>query len=178
VQITFVGTRTLNPTITRKTGPSAAKDPNTQEGVSTSTDLQRLRYLKADITGISTDFESLKITQKNNIEAQKQIARLGAKHLNHGEHETMAEADVIFTSTEVIKMVRSNETGSLDILMRNPDFGALYEIQALTLDSSGRKLEKNRGVKITSKSTGHQKKLSTDSLSVFAFLPALPDDAA
>ena len=178
VRITFVGTRTLNPTATRKTGPATAKDPNTQEGVSTSTDLQRLRYLKADETGISTDFESLKITQKNNLDPQKQLARLGAKRLNHGEHEAAIEADVIFTSTQVIKMVRSNETGSLDILMRNPDFGALYELQALTVDAAGRKLEKNKGVTITSKATGFQKKLSTDSLSVFAFLPALPEDSA
>jgi hypothetical protein len=176
VDAQFIGTRSLPITGTRLTGPSAALDPNTNLGVSTSTDLMRLRVSNADETGISTDFQSLKITVKNNVSPQKQIGELGATKMNTGDHEVMVEADVIFTSADVINAIRDNRDATLDILMRNGDFGALLDVQAMTIDSGDRKLEKNKSVIIASKATGFENSLtgSTESLSVFAFLPS-PD---
>lgn len=176
LSLTFVGTRTLNPTETRKDGPEDALDPVCQEGVSTSTDLQRLRMVDVDEVGIGTDFESLKITNKNNVAGQKQLGALGARRHNHGEHMVSVDAEVIFTTTEIITAVRDNRAAAMDILIRNPDFGALIDVQSMTLDSAGKKLEKNKGVTIASKATGFQTGISTNSLTVFAYLPPIPEE--
>lgn len=174
----FVGTRALQFTATRKTGPSSAIDPVSKLGVSTATDLQRLRVLDEDSLGISTALSSAKITINNNISPEKQLAKLGARIMNQGTHQEMYEADVIFTSSDVIDAVRSNVTCSVDTLARNGDFGALWDLQAMTLDSAGRKLEKNKSIKIASKGTGHEhdKSGSTGSLSYFAFCPPADED--
>lgn len=176
MNLSFVGCRTRNPTPNRVTGPSSALDPTTEAGVSTSTDLQRLRIAGTDEVGIATDFTSLKVTDKNNVTAQKQLGRLGARRLNQGKHTSMIEAEVIFTDSDVILAVRDNRDAALDILMRNEDFGALLDVQRLTLDSSDPKMERDKIVGITSKATGFQHRLSTDSLSVFAYLPELPEE--
>lgn len=175
INATFVGTRTLPITSARKTGPSTARDAVAVAGLSTATDLMRLRISNVDETGISTDFQSLKITVKNNVSPQKQLGQLGARFMNQGKHLVMVEADVIFTSSEVIDAVADNRECTLDVLMRNGDFGALLDIQALTLMSSDRKFEKDKSVMIMSKGQGHRNNLtgSTESLSVFAYLPAV-----
>ena len=176
MSLTFVGTRCLNPTASRKTGPSTALDPTTDSGVSTATDLQRLRVTGTDELGISTDFQSLKITDKNNVSPQKQLAALGARLMNQGKHTVAVEADVIFTDSEVIEAVRDNRDACLDILMRNEDFGALLDVQKMTVDSVDRKFERDKTVTLDTKAMGNQDGLSTDSLSVFAWLPELPED--
>lgn len=179
VNATFTGTRTLKLTAARKTGPSAAKNPNASGGISTATDLLRLRIAGVDELGISSDFQMLKVTVKNNVSPQKQLGKLGARLMNQGKHTETVEADCIFVTPDAIDAVRDNRDATLDILMRNGDFGALLDIQAMTLDSSDRKLEKDKSVIISSKTTGHQHDLtgSTASLSVFAFLPAPDLDA-
>lgn len=176
INLTFVGTRSLNPTTTRKAGPADALEPSTDDGVSTSVDLQRLIVDDVDDVGIGTDFMSLKITQKNNISPRKQLGKLGARDLNQGKHTVMAEADVYFTTDQLISAVKDRRDARLDILSRNADFGALYDLQALTLDSADKKLERDKSVQITSKMAGHQYTTSTDALTVFGFLPALPED--
>jgi hypothetical protein len=174
--LSFVGCRTRKPTSTRITGPSTALDPNTDSGVSTSTDIQRLRVSGADEAGITTDFISLKIVDKNGITPQKQLGKLGARLLNQGKHTCMVDADLIFTDADVIRAVRDNRDGCLDVLMRNEDFGCLLDVQRLTLDTNDRKFEKDKIMSISSKMSGFQNKLSTDSLSVFAWLPELPEE--
>lgn len=173
VSAKFVGTKTPNISTTRNTGPSTAVDPSTKTGISTAQDLARLQIANVDETGVSTDFESLKITVKNNVSPQKELGTLGATLLNVGKHEVMIEADLIFTNDQPILAVRDNRDMTLAMLMRNGDFGALLDVQSFTLDSTDRKLEKNKSVKLTSKGTGHQNDVtgSTDSLSLFAFVP-------
>lgn len=175
INASFVGTRSLNPTATRKTGPSTALDPNTQAGLSTSTDLQRIRVDGVDDVGISSDLQSVKVTTKNNISPQKQLGKLGARLMNQGKHTQMADLDVIFVDDQIIKAVKDNRDVRLDVLARNEDFGCLLDVQTMTLDTSDKKLEKDKSVMISSKATGHQNVLSTASLSVFAFLPPLPE---
>lgn len=178
VNASFVGTRTLAITPTRKTGPATARNPNANAGVSTATNLMRLRIDAVDDTGISTDFTNLKVTVKNNVSPQKQLAQLGANKMNIGKHMVMVEASCIFTSPEVINAIRANTECRLDILMRNEDFGALLDVQSMTLDAGDRKLEKDKSITIESKATGYQNPLSgsTDSMSIFAYLPPEPVD--
>ncbi len=174
----FVGTRTMNPTATRKTGPADALNPNTNLGVSTATDLLRLRMVNADESGISTDFQNLKVTSTNGVTAEKSLGELGAIFMNIGKHKAAIDATCIFTNDAIIKGVRDNRTCSLDVMMRNGDFGALLDVQSLTLDSADRKLERDKSVLIDSKAMGFQDELtgSTESLSVFAYLPPIVAD--
>jgi hypothetical protein len=174
----FVGTKTLNPTTSRKTGPSAAINPSTNLGVSTATDLLRLRMSNVDESGISTDFQSLTVTSTNGVSAEKQLAELGATKMNIGKHKAMVDAACIFTSSDVIKAVKDNRDAALDVMMRNADFGALLDVQSMTLDSADRKLERDKSVIVDSKASGFQDKLtgSTESLSVFAYLPPIVAD--
>lgn len=175
INTVFKGTQTLALTASRKTGPSAALNPIGTNGVSTATDLQRLRVSELDETGISTDFTSLKLMFKNNVSPEKQLARLGASIMNVGKHMVSVEADCIFTDAGVMNAVRNNTTCTLDVLARNDDFGALIDIQSLTLDSDDRKMEKDKSIKVTSKGTGFEnnQSASTSSCSVFAYLPTI-----
>lgn len=180
VNASFVGTHTQPITDVRKDGPADARDPETQAGVSTATNLVRLFIQDADENGIATDFQSLKISVKNNVSPQKQLASLPARIMNVGQHTEMMEASVIFTTPEVINAIRKRTESNLGVLMRNEDFGALIHMQALTFDSGDRKLERNKAVVIDSKGSGYKQQLtgSTGSLTVFGHLPAWPDPDA
>jgi hypothetical protein len=174
VNFGMIGTNTADPKTARETGPSTALNPVTNLGVSTATDIMRLRMSNVDETGISTDFTSLKITLKNNCEPEKQLGTLGAVLINVGKFEVMVEADVIFTSDQVIKGIRDNRTCALDVAMRNADFGALLDVTSMTLDEGDRKFETNKSVGISAKTTGFQDAILgyTASLSVFPYLPS------
>jgi len=177
INASFIGTHTQKPTVTRKTGPASAIEPNANAGVSTATDIQRLRISDADELGVASDLQSLKITIKNNVSPQKQLARLGAGHMNYGSQDVSVETEIIFTDDEPILAVVDNRPCNLDVLVRNDDFGALIDIQAMTFDTTDRKLEKNKSIILTSKTTGYMDNLSgsTGSLSMFGYLPRLPD---
>lgn len=172
----LVGTKTLPMTTTRKTGASAALDPVTQSGASTSTDLQRLRLDNIDETGITTDLSNLSITTNNNVSPEKQLARLGAGIMNEGDHTAKWESDVIFTNPDVIDAVRDNRTTRFDVLMRTDEFGAGLDIRSMTLDAAPLKMERNKSIKIGSQGMGFmdRKSGSTTGLSMFSYLPPLP----
>lgn len=178
VNATFVGTHTLPLTSSRKTGPSTAKNPNANAGISTATDLFRVRIMGLDELGISTDMQSAKLMIKNNVTAQKQLAQLGATKMNQGQHVETLEATVIFTSREIIEAVRNNRESVFDVLMHNSDFGAMLNVEAMTLDASDPNFERQKSVLINSKATGHQNDLSgsTGSMSVFGYIPNLDED--
>ncbi len=176
---TMMGMQTPNPTATRKTGPDSAKDANTNTGVSTSTDIARIRIDDIDDVGISTDFENAKISIKNNITPQKQIGTLGSTKMINGQCALTCDLTIIFTTTEAIKAVRDNRTCHMDILMRNPDFGMMLDVHSMTLDTADKKLEKNKAITLGVKTTGFQdaKSGSTFGLSMFAWLPQPPDSS-
>jgi hypothetical protein len=173
-QMTFTGTTSQDPVTARDTGPSIALNPVTNLAVSTATDLMRLRISNVDETGISTDFTSIKLTVKNNVSPEKQLGTLGATKINVGKFEVMVEADLIFTSDDVIKAVHDNRIGTMDVAMRNGEFGFLLDIASMSIDDTGRKFETNKSVIISTKTTGFQDATLgyTMSGSVFAYLPA------
>lgn len=173
-QMTFTGTSSQDPTTVRAAGPAAALNPVTNLALSTATDLMRLRISNVDETGISTDFTSIKLTVNNNVEPEKQLGTLGASKMNVGKFEVSVEADLIFTSDDVIKAVHDNRVCNMDVAMRNGDFGLLLDVASMSIDSTGRKFETNKSVTITTKTTGYQDATLgyTMSGSVFAYLPA------
>jgi hypothetical protein len=174
ISASFVGTTTNDPTTARFTGPSTAINPVTNLALSTATDLMRLQVANTDETGISTDFQSIKLTIKNNVEPEKQLGTLGATKMNVGVFEVMLEADVIFTSDQVIVGVHDNRTTAGCFALRNNDFGMLFDLTSMTLDDVNRKLEKNKSVIINTKASGFQDATLGFVLggSVFAFLPS------
>jgi hypothetical protein len=172
-QMLFTGTTSADPTVTRVTGPSAAPTPVTNLAVSTATDLMRLRISNTDETGISTDFTNIKITVKNNVAPEKQLGTLGATKMNVGKFEVMVDADLIFTSDDVIKAVHDNRVAVMDVAMRNGDFGLLLDVSSMSIDDTQRKFETNKSVVIVSKGTGFQDATLGFTMggSVFAYLP-------
>lgn len=173
-QMTFTGTTSQDPTTARAAGPSTALNPVTNLALSTATDLMRLRISNVDETGISTDFTNIKITVANNVEPEKQLGTLGAQKMNVGKFEVHVEADLIFTSDDVIKAVHDNRVANMDVAMRNGDFGLLLDVASMSIDDAGRKFETNKSVTISTKTTGFQDATLgyTMSGSVFAYLPA------
>ena len=173
-QMKFMGTTSLDPATARVTGPSIAINPVTNLAVSTSTDVMRLRVSNTDETGISTDFQSCKMTIKNNISPEKELGQLGAKLMNVGRFEVMVEMDVIFTSDQVIKAIHDNRQASMDIGLRNGDFGVLLDLSSMSIDSGDRKFEKNKSVVIQAKTTGFQDPTLSFTLgaSIFPYLPS------
>lgn len=171
--VTLTGTKTDDITSSRLTGPNIARNAVCNLAVSTAVDLMHLRMQEYDETGISTDFVSLGLTFRNNVDPEKELGTLGADTINVGKFEVEIEAEVIFTNNDVINGIRDNRTVRMDVIMRNPDFGMVLDIPSMTLDSGGRKLEANKSVKITSKLMGFQDPTLgyTASASVFAYLP-------
>jgi hypothetical protein len=173
VDLAFIGTNTPDPTATQATGASTALNPQTQVAVSTATDLPRMRIEKTDESGRFTDFKSLKVTFKNNVTPEKQLGTLGASIMQLGDFEVELEADVIFTSSDVIERIRDNATVQFDVAMRNGDFGALVDIMSMSIDEGDRNFQTNMSVTIKSKCTGFQDAVlgSTAGVSVFGYLP-------
>lgn len=172
--MTFTGTVTADPTTARVTGPSIATNPVTQVAVSTATDLMRMRVSNVDETGISTDFQSIKLTLKNNVMPEKQLGTLGAKIMNVGRFEANIEAEVIFSSDQIIIGIHDNRIAAMDVALRNGDaFGCLIDISSLSIDDGNRKFESNKSVLISSKMSGYQDAVQNFvcGISMFGYLP-------
>jgi hypothetical protein len=169
----FVGMKATSPSTVRKSGPENARQPSTELGLSTATDITRLRISNVDETGIGTDFQGVKLTIKNNADPQKILGTLGANRINVGRFEAMLEATVIFTSDKLISSIRENPQVTMDIGVRNGDFGALFDIMALQVNEGDRKFESNKAVTIESKLSGFIDPTlgSTMGITVFPYLP-------
>lgn len=173
VDMSFTGTTTGKPTAVRATGAATGHAPLTQVAVSTSVDLARLRISKVDETGISTDFKNAKITMRNNVTPEKVLGTLGAALMNLGRFEVDVEAEVVFTSSDVVDAVRDNISVTMDFGARNSDFGFLIDVMSCSLDEQDKNFQTNMSVTIKSKATGFQDPTlgATAGLSLFAYLP-------
>lgn len=178
INLECIGLKTLLPLEARKPGPGDALNPVCMEGVSTSTDVARMRVDKVDELGVMTDFTSMTLTIQNAISREPQIGHVGGKIMNAGKFQQQFSANALFTSAEVLHAVKCNKTCTADVLLRNPDFGALLDIQAMTLNEAPLNMEKDKTVKIGSTGQGFMNGLSgsTGSLSMFAYLPSPADE--
>jgi hypothetical protein len=115
----------------------------------------------------------MKVTLKNNVSPENKLGKLGAGYMAIGRFELMMEADVIFTSKEVIDAVRDNRIVRLDCAMRNGDFGIFLDVPSVSLDETPKKMETNKLVKITAKLSGFMDASygCTAGVSVFGYLP-------
>ena len=126
-----------------------------------------------DNTGLTTDFDSMTITINNNVSPEKVIGQLGGKYVNFGNLEVDIETDVIFSSSEVLRAVRNNETVTMDFILRNDQGGVAFDIPAMTLGLGGRNLTRDESVTLTMPARAFGDESLGTSIGV-SFIPYLP----
>lgn len=146
----FIGTDTENPVVagSRKTGASAATNPNDTGAFNTSADIARLRITEVDEDGITTDFKSITMTLNNNVSPEKVLGQLGAKFMNSGNFEVDIEAQLVFTDGVVIDKIRDNETVTMDFILKNADGIIAVDVPAMTMGGGDREFPVNESVLI------------------------------
>jgi hypothetical protein len=146
----FIGTDTEPPVVSgsRKTGASTATDPLNTGAFNTSSDIARLRITDVDETGLTTDFKSITLTLNNNVSPEKVLGQLGAKFMNTGNFEVDLDAQLLFTSGDVIERIRDNTTVTMDFLIKNDDGVIALDIPSLTLGAGDREFPVNESVLI------------------------------
>lgn len=129
----FIGTDSSDPTTTRETNAATPVNPVQTVAYNTSTDLARLRIVKLDDTGLTTCFKSLTFTMANGVTAEKCLGSLGALGLNTSNFLIDIETQATFDSIEVIAAITSNETLTMDWVLKNGDGAIGFDIPAMTL---------------------------------------------
>lgn len=142
----FVGTDTEPPTATQATGADSPISPLRNTALNTSADIARLRLAEIDETGMSSDFKSLTFRIKNGVTPEKALATLGALYMNAGMFEVDAEAQMIFTDSDVAAAIRNNTTVTMDFSLRNEDGAVFFDIPSLTLSGGDKELPTHESV--------------------------------
>lgn len=170
----FVGTDTPAPTTVRATGASTPVRQVQTVAFNPTSDIARLRLAEADDTGVTTDFQSLSLTLKNNVNPENKLGLLGAAYMNTGNFEVDVDATMIFTNSRVLAAVRDNSTMSMDLACKNGDGGFVFDIPEMTLAGGDPSLPENESIKIQNQSMAHQSTTYgyTMSFSIFPFVPA------
>lgn len=173
VDFNFIGTDTENPTTSRKTNASSARNPTMTEAVGTSSDIARLRITKVDETGLMTDFKNVEINLKNNVSADKIIGTLGAVYMNTGIFEVDISATALFTEGDVVTAMRANTTVSMDWAVENSDGSLWFDVPSLTISNGAPNYPVNEAVQIevTGMAFQHATLGTSFSVSVFAITP-------
>lgn len=154
----FIGTDTEDPVAagSRKTGASAATDPNDTAAFNTSADIARLRITDVDETGLTTDFKSLTLTLNNNVTPEKVLGTLGAKYLNTGNFEVDVEAQLVFTESAVIDRIKANTTVTMDFIVKNDDGVVAVDLPSVTLGGGDREFPVNESVLVNTTAQAFQ----------------------
>jgi hypothetical protein len=173
MQAAFIGMEATDPSASRETGPSTALNVVTSLAVSTSSDITRLVVDDVDEVGLMSDFQDLKIMLKNNIAGEKAVGHLGNRFTPLGVFEAQVEAEVYFTSPDMVTAVSDNRILRLAAGMRNDDFGMVIDIPSTGAMESPKKIEHNKLITVSSKIAGFMDGTSgyTAGLSMFAYLP-------
>lgn len=174
IKASFVGLTTANPTVTRATNAGTPKVSVATGAVNTVSDFMRLRITNVDETGLTTDFKSLTMTVRNNVTPEKVLGTLGGKYVNAGMLDVEITANVVFTSSDVIKAIRDNRTVTMEVGFRNDDGGFVFDVPAMCIGEGDKDFPVNQSVSINLKSYAFQDPVlgSSVSLSTFPYLPA------
>ncbi len=173
MQMTFIGKTASDPDAAREDGPETAINVVTSLALSTSADIKRLSVDNLDESGLMTDFENLKIMLKNNISPAKAVGHMGNRFTPLGVFQAETQAEVFFTTPEMVVAVSDNRILRLAAGMRNTDFGLVLDIPSMGAMKSPKKIEHNKLITVSSEIHGHMDSSSmfTAGMSVFAFLP-------
>jgi hypothetical protein len=156
MEMTFLGTGTIDPSTTRLTGASSSPAPLSTALLNCATGMTRLRMTNADETGLTTDIKSLKLTIGNMVTGEDMLANLGPKYINVGDFSATIEGVFLFTSHDMIVGVRDGRTCMLEVGIRNGDGGLLIDLPSCQLETAEPDISPNESVKIKSTISGNQ----------------------
>lgn len=170
----FIGTDTLPPSTTRATNAATPTIPVQTVGFTTTNDVARLRIVGLDESGVTTDFKSVQIGIKNNVNPAKKIALLGAAFMNYGNFEVDVQATAMFTSSLIATAVRDNRILTFDTVMRTDDGAVVFDLPEVTLGNGKQELTPNEEIRIDIGNAAHQSTTFgyTLGVSIFPFAPA------
>ena len=147
----------------------ALADPVLNNILNTTSDFARLR-MEADGEGIETDFTSLTVTIDPQISPEKVLGQFGARYMNRGNLLVNIEAEVIFASDLIPRVIRDNTTAIFDLVVANGDGVLAIGVPGMTVGGGGRTYAANESVKISA--TGESFEDEDFGVSVLAsFLP-------
>lgn len=146
--VSFVGTDTPVPTITRDPQAATARRPVQTKMFNTVSSITRLSLNETDETGLSTDFKTCEITLRNNVAGERVLANLGAKYVNFGIFQMMIDATVLFTDPDVVSAIRDHRTVSLKFGLKNGDGGFFMDVPAAKLESGAKTFPVNASVQL------------------------------
>lgn len=175
LKLGFVGLDTVPPSAVRATNAADAKEPGQTGAFGTASDIARLRLIKIDETGLSTDFKSLSIALKNNAAGEKVLGKLGNKYVNAGQLQIDLDAEMLFTEPAVIAAIRANQTVGLDFTLRNDDGGIHIDIPSATIGGGKRNFRANESVTIQGQIMAFKDPTLGTSIGVSLF-PILPSN--
>lgn len=169
----FVGTDTLVPTATHKTGASSPINPRQTTAFNTSADIARLRITQLDEDGLTTCFKDLTVTFNNNVSPEKCLGSQAATFMNTGNFEVDIQAEVLFTESQVVDAIRNNETVTMDFILKNSDGGMAVDVPAMTLGDGAKQFPVNESVHINLTGTAFADPTLNTSIGISLF-PVLP----
>lgn len=169
----FVGTDTDPPTTSRATGASTATPSRANSMYNTSVDFLRLRVTDYTETALTADFKSLSISIKNNVSPEKTLGTLGGRYINAGMLDVEANAQILFTDSDLLAAMRQNTTVTLEACLRNEDGAIVIDLPAMTIEGGDKEFPINQTVAISMKSMAFQDPRFGTSIMVSTF-PHLP----
>lgn len=173
VKFGFVGLSCTEPSDTRATNAATGKLAAKVESFGTATDIARLALLDTDESGLTTDFKSLTLSIGNGVTGEKVLGTLGPKYINIGNFEVDIEAEVLFTSADVVAKINDGGTVGLYWLLKNGDGGIHFDFPEGTLEGQQRDYKVGESVKLKSKFMSHKDALFGTSIGISLF-PVLP----
>lgn len=173
VSFGFIGTDTEVPTTTRKTNAASALSPVQTTAFNTSSDIGRLRITEVDETGLTTCFKDLTLTLSNQISPEKCLGTLGAFEINTGLFLVDLEAQILFTSSEVVSAIRNNTTVTMDFILTNDNGALAIDIPSMTLSGGDKELPVNESVllNLTGSAFGDSTLGTSIGISLFPIVP-------
>jgi hypothetical protein len=169
----FVGTDTEPFTQTQKTGGADALLPLQTTAFNTSSDIGRLRITEVDETGLTTCFKELTLTLGNQVTPEKCLGTLGAFEMNTGLFTVDLEAQILFTSSDVVAAIRNNTTVTMDFILTNDNGAMAIDIPAMTLGGGDKEFPVNESVllNLTGQAFGDATLGTSIGISLFPIVP-------
>lgn len=169
----FIGLNTEDITTTRKSNTSNTVLPVQTTAFNTSSDFSRLNLWDAAEGDLGACFKTLTLTLGNEVSPEKCLGTLGALFMNTGNFTVSMEAELLFTDSDLANAVKSNDTVTFDVLLRNDD-GALHvDIPSMTLSGGARSFPVNETIRISVTGTAFEDDTLGTSLS-FTEYPYFP----
>lgn len=144
----FIGTRSEDPSLTRKTGADTPDFPEQTSILSTSSEFLRLRILDQDDSGLTDCFKDASVTIDNLVTPEKCLNTLGARFLNIGNMQVNLTATALFTDPDVLTAIRNNTTLSMDFAMSNEDGIINVDLPSTTATGGARSFPRDESVTI------------------------------